>query len=138
MSLSNMVILDGHVGKDPEVRFMPKDGKRVISVTLATNDHYKDRETGERKSRTDWHNLSIGGSDSSIDNFMKFVKQGTALKVIGQARSREYQDGDKKAYFHYVRVNEWLLGPKKQDNAAPTGGESQSNGGYDGEDDIPI
>ena len=135
MSLTNYVMLDGHVGDDPEVRFMP-DGAKVASVSLATNERYKDRQTGEAKTRTDWHNLSVGGP--SVEKFVEFVKKGTALKVSGQARTRVSEKDGKKTYFSFVRVNEWRLGPKKQTGANDDLGSGDAGGSSGNDDDIPM
>lgn len=91
MALSlNKVTLIGNVGRDPEVRFMP-DGSKVVSFSLATGESWKDKTTGERKERTEWHKI-VAFSDRLADMCEKFVKKGSKLYIEGQLQTREWTD----------------------------------------------
>jgi len=88
----NKVILVGNLGRDPEVRTMPS-GDRVVSFSVATTESWRDRTSGERKDRTEWHNVSIFN-----ENLGKIAEQycrkGSKVYLEGQLQTREYQDKD--------------------------------------------
>ncbi len=88
----NKVILVGNLGRDPEVRTLPS-GDRVVSFSLATTESWRDKNTGERKDRTEWHNISIFN-----DNLGKIAEQycrkGSKIYLEGQLATREYTDKD--------------------------------------------
>ncbi|PWB93880.1 single-stranded DNA-binding protein [Methylosinus sporium] len=88
----NKVILVGNLGRDPEVRTLPS-GDRVVSFSVATTESWRDRNTGERKDRTEWHNVSIFN-----ENLGKIAEQycrkGSKIYLEGQLQTREYQDKD--------------------------------------------
>ncbi|PWB83093.1 MAG: single-stranded DNA-binding protein, partial [Methylocystaceae bacterium] len=88
----NKVILVGNLGRDPEVRTLPS-GDRVVSFSVATTESWRDRQTGERKDRTEWHNVSIFN-----ENLGKIAEQycrkGSKVYLEGQLQTREYQDKD--------------------------------------------
>lgn len=65
MAYLNRVELIGHLGKDPEIRIFP-DGTPVASVSVATTEYYKDKESGERKDITQWHNITVTGKKSRV------------------------------------------------------------------------
>ena len=88
----NKVILIGNLGRDPEVRTMPS-GDRVVSFSIATTESWRDKNSGERKDRTEWHNISIFN-----ENLGKIAEQycrkGSKVYLEGQLQSREYTDKD--------------------------------------------
>lgn len=87
----NKVMLIGGVGKDPEVRYTPS-GAPVASLSLATDDSYKDRNTGEQVKVTDWHNIVVFGKLAEI--VQQYVKKGSRLYVEGKQKTRKWQDRD--------------------------------------------
>lgn len=86
----NKVILIGNVGKDPEVRSMG-NGKEVVSFGLATTDYWKDKTTGERKSKTEWHNIVVF-SPGLIGIIKNYVKKGSKLYIEGALQTRKWTD----------------------------------------------
>jgi len=86
----NKVILLGNLGKDPEVRSFQNGGKSV-SFPLATSESWKDKATGERKDRTQWHNVVIF-NDNLGSVAERYLKKGSKVYVEGQLESRKYQD----------------------------------------------
>ena len=78
----NKVTLIGNVGKDPEIRSFQNGGK-IAHLTLATSESWKDKESGERKERTEWHRISIT-NDGLIGVVEKYVKKGAKLYIEGQ------------------------------------------------------
>lgn len=87
----NKVILIGNLGKDPEVRSMG-DGKKVANLSLATSESWKDKSTGERKEKTEWHRISIFGSLADIAE--RFLKKGSKVYVSGSLQTRKWTDKD--------------------------------------------
>jgi single-strand DNA-binding protein len=90
MSSLNKVTLIGNVGKDPESRSFSNGGK-VVNLTLATSESWKDKNTGERKERTEWHNVVITG-DGLAGVVERYVRKGSKIYVEGQLRTRKWQD----------------------------------------------
>lgn len=87
----NKVILVGNVGKDPEVRTFGNSGDRKASFTLATSENWRDRTTGERREKTQWHNVVVM-NDNIVRVVENYVKKGSKLYVEGQIESRKYTD----------------------------------------------
>jgi len=85
----NKVILIGNLGKDPEIRTM-QDGKKVANLSLATSESWKDKSTGERKEKTEWHRVVIFGSLAEIAE--KYLKKGSKVYVSGSLQTRKWTD----------------------------------------------
>jgi single-strand DNA-binding protein len=85
----NKVILIGNLGKDPEVRYMPS-GSAVANVTLATSEQWKDKQSGERQERTEWHNIVFFNRLAEIAG--EYLKKGSKVYVEGSLRTRKWQD----------------------------------------------
>ncbi len=85
----NKVILVGNLGKDPEVRYMPNGGA-VANVTVATSEQWKDKQTGEQKERTEWHNVVFYQRLAEIVG--EYLKKGSQIYVEGSLRTRKWQD----------------------------------------------
>jgi single-strand DNA-binding protein len=86
----NKVQLIGHLGKDPEIRSFQNGGK-AASFSLATSESWKDKETGERKERTEWHRISIT-NDGLVGVVEKYLKKGAKVYVEGQLETRKWTD----------------------------------------------
>ena len=85
----NKVILVGNLGRDPEVRYMPS-GNAVANVTLATTESWKDKQTGEKQERTEWHNVVFFSRLAEIAG--EYLKKGSQVYVEGSLRTRKWQD----------------------------------------------
>jgi single-strand DNA-binding protein len=92
MSVNKHIIL-GNVGKVPEQRFFPS-GDKYSLFSVATNEYWTDRETSEKKSRTDWHRIVVRGKLSEV--VQQYVKEGDEIYIEGSARTRSYQSGQNK------------------------------------------
>ena len=86
----NKVILVGNLGKDPESRSFANGGK-VVSFSVATSENWKDRASGERKEKTEWHNVSIF-SEGLAGVAEKYLKKGSKVYLEGQLETRKWQD----------------------------------------------
>ena len=85
----NKVILVGTCGKDPETRYMPSGGA-VTSVSVATNESWKDKTTGEKQERTEWHNITFFGRLGEIAG--EYLKKGSQVYIEGSLRTEKWQD----------------------------------------------
>ncbi len=86
----NKVILVGNLGQDPEVRSF-QNGGRVCNLRIATSETWKDRNSGERQERTEWHTVAIF-SEGLVGVAERFLKKGSKVYVEGQLRTRKWQD----------------------------------------------
>lgn len=90
MSSVNKVMLIGNVGKDPEIR-ATQGGKEIANLTLATSESWKDKNTGERKDKTEWHKVVIF-NEGLVNVVKNYVKKGSKLYVEGQLQTRKWTD----------------------------------------------
>lgn len=90
MASVNKVTLLGNVGADPEIRSM-QSGARVANLRIATSETWKDKQTGEKKERTEWHSVVVW-NDGLVGVIERYVKKGTKLYVEGQLQTRKWQD----------------------------------------------
>ena len=86
----NKVIIMGNLGKDPEIRNFPNGG-RVCNFSVATSENWKDRNSGEKQERTQWHNISIL-SEPLVNIAERFLKKGSKVYLEGQLETRKWQD----------------------------------------------
>ncbi len=86
----NKVILVGNLGRDPEVRFMP-DGLKIVTFSVATSESWKDKNTGERKDKTEWHRVVVMNERIS-DIAEKYLRKGSKVYVEGQLQTRKWTD----------------------------------------------
>lgn len=135
MASVNKVILIGNLGKDPVVRNFPNGGK-IATVTIATTEHYKDRQTGEKKELTEWHTVVFNGALADVAE--RYLRKGSSIYVEGKLRTRSWEDQGQKRYITEIRAdNMQMLGAKpagtgnKPAQAAPAMEEGYA-------DDIPL
>ena len=88
----NKVILVGNVGKDPETRSFSNGGK-VCNFSLATSESWRDKQSGEKRESTQWHNIAIF-NENLITVVENYVQKGTKLYLEGQLQTRKWQDRD--------------------------------------------
>ena len=86
----NKVILVGNLGRDPEIR-STQDGTKVANLSLATSESWRDKNTGERKERTEWHRVVIF-NERLVDVIEKYVKKGSKLYIEGALQTRKWTD----------------------------------------------
>ena len=85
----NKVILIGHVGVDPEVRYMP-NGNAVATISIATTESWKDKQSGERQERTEWHRVVCFNRLGEIVG--EYTRKGSKVYIEGSLRTRKWQD----------------------------------------------
>jgi single-strand DNA-binding protein len=86
----NKVILIGNLGQDPEVKSF-QNGGRIANLRIATSENWKDKATGERKERTEWHSVVLQ-SDGLVGVAERYLRKGSKVYVEGQLRTRKWQD----------------------------------------------
>ena len=86
----NKVMLIGNMGADPEIRRLPSGGS-VANMRIATSENWRDKATGERREKTEWHNVVIF-NDNLVKVVEQYVKKGSKLYIEGQLQTRKYQD----------------------------------------------
>jgi single-strand DNA-binding protein len=86
----NKVILVGNLGRDPEIR-TTQDGKEIANITLATSESWKDRNTGERREKTEWHRIVVF-NDGLIGVIKNYLHKGSKIYVEGSLQTRKWTD----------------------------------------------
>lgn len=94
MSSVNKVVLLGNLGNDPEIRAM-QTGKEVVTLSVATSENWKDKQTGERKSKTEWHKVVVF-NEGLINVCKNYLKKGSKVYIEGQLETRKWQGQDGK------------------------------------------
>jgi len=123
----NKVILVGNLGADPEVRSFPSGG-RVCNLRLATSENWKDRDSGERRERTEWHRVTIY-SDPLIRVAEQYLHKGSKIYVEGQLETRKWQDQSGQDRYS----TEVVLRPYRSElTMLDSRGDGGGGGGYGG------
>ena len=103
----NKVILVGNLGKDPETRYMPS-GKAVTNFSIATSESWKDKQTGEQKEQTEWHNIVM--YDRLAEIAAEYLRKGSQVYVEGRLRTRKWQDKEgRDRYTTEIIANEMQM-----------------------------
>ena len=123
----NKVILVGNLGKDPESRSFQNGGK-VVKFPLATSESWKDKTTGERKDKTQWHNIVIY-NDRLGDVAERFLKKGAKIYIEGQLESRKYTDSSGQERYITEVVLQQFRGELQMLDTRGGGGGSGSGAG---------
>jgi single-strand DNA-binding protein len=136
----NKVILIGHLGQDPEVKFMPS-GSAVANVSIATTESWKDKATGEKKDKTEWHRVIFFARLAEIVG--EYLKKGSQVYVEGRLQTRKWQDksGQDRYTTEIVASEMQMLGGKGSGSgsAEPSDAGTSTGGGDEGfDDDIPF
>jgi single-strand DNA-binding protein len=125
----NKVILVGNLGFDPEVR-RTQDGRPIVNLRLATSDTWRDKATGERKERTEWHRVVIF-NENLCKVAEQYLKKGSKVYVEGQLQTRKWQDQSGQERFTTEIVLQGFSGQLTMLDRA-NGGSSDSGGSYGG------
>ena len=126
----NKVILIGNLGADPEIKSFQNGGK-IANIRIATSEQWKDRMTGERKERTEWHNVVING-EGLVGVVERFLKKGSKVYIEGSLRTRKWQDRDGNDRYTTEVVIAGMGGTLTMLDGAPGGGGARSGGDWGG------
>lgn len=121
MSGVNKVIIVGRLGKEPEVRHL-ENGAAVANFSVATSETYKDRNTGERREQTEWHNVVLWRGLAEVAE--KYLHKGDMVYIEGKLRTRSWEkDGVTRYTTEIVGDNMTMLSPKgSNEGASPSAG----------------
>lgn len=121
----NKVILVGRLGRDPEVRYMP-NGEAVCNFSIATDESWTDKQTGQKVSKTEWHNITLYRRTAEVAG--QYLKKGSLVYIEGKIQSRKYtgKDGIERTAYDIIGNEMRMLGGKN-DNGG--GGSAPYDGG---------
>jgi len=131
----NKVIVVGNLGGDPETRYMPS-GSAVTNMTVATNESWKDKQTGEQKERTEWHKVAMFGRLAEIA--AEYLRKGSQVYIEGKLRTRKWQgqDGQDRYTTEIIADEMQMLGGRGGAGGGGSfgggGGGGQQGGGQQG------
>ena len=130
----NKVIIVGNLGQDPEVRYMPNGGKAVATLSVATSESWRDKQTGETREITEWHRVVLFGKLAEVAG--EYLRKGSQVYIEGQLRTRKWQDqAGQDRYTTEVAVGQngtmQMLGGRQGGNAGGAGGNA--GGGSNGQ-----
>jgi len=128
----NKVILVGNLGRDPEIRSM-QNGGRVCNLSVATSETWNDKQSGERREKTEWHRVVIF-DDRLVDVCEKYLRKGRKVFVEGQLQTRKWQDQSGQDRYSTEVVLQRFRGELQildsRDGAGGAGAGGGSGGGY--------
>ena len=131
----NKVILVGNLGRDPEVRHT-QDGKPIVNLSIATSETWRDKSSGERKEKTEWHRVVIF-NEALAKVAEQYLKKGSTVYIEGQLETRKWQDqsgADRyttEVVLRQFRGELTLLGGRDGGSSGGGGGGYDDRGGYD-------
>lgn len=131
MASLNKVLLIGNLGKDPETRFMP-NGNAVCNFSIATTESWKDKQSGQKQEKTEWHNISMYGRLAEIAG--QYLKKGSSVYIEGRLQTRKWQDKQTGAdrYTTEIIADEMkMLGGRGDGGGGGMGGGYNQQGGGD-------
>jgi single-strand DNA-binding protein len=148
----NKAIIVGNVGQDPEVRYMPS-GSAVAELSVATSEQWKDKTSGEKQERTEWHRITFFGRLAEIVG--EYVRKGSQVYVEGSIRTEKWQDkqGQDRYTTKIIASEMQMLGgrtggsssfnqdtgsSKPQSQGSPSPAPAGAGAGVDFDDDIPF
>ena len=131
----NKVILVGNLGRDPEIR-STQDGTKVANLSLATSESWRDRSSGERRERTEWHRVVIF-NEKLCEVAEKYLRKGSKIYIEGQLQTRKWTDKDGQERYSTEVVLQRFRGELtmldgRQDGGGGGGGGYSDDGGYSG------
>jgi len=134
----NKVILVGNLGKDPEIRTL-NSGDKVANLSIATSETWRDKATGERKEKTEWHRVVIF-NENLVKVAENYLKKGQTVYIEGQLATRKYEQNGVEKYSTEIVLQRFrgeltMLGGRGDGGGASSGddyGGGYSGGGYSG------
>jgi single-strand DNA-binding protein len=137
----NKVILLGNLGKDPEVR-NTQSGSKIVNLIVATGESWKDKQTGEKKEKTEWHKVSIF-SQGLADVAEKYLKKGSKVYLEGAIQTRKWDQNGETRYSTEIVLQGFgavlvMLDGKGGDNHAPKEYMGDDTTTTDLDDEIPF
>ncbi len=133
MASVNKVILIGNLGRDPETRYMP-NGDAVTNITLATTETWKDRNSGERQEKTEWHRVTFYRRLAEIAG--EYLKKGSQVFVEGRLETRKWTDKEGKDRYttEIIARDMQMLGGRGGAGGGGSAGGGGGGGGFGGDE----
>jgi single-strand DNA-binding protein len=138
----NKVIIVGNLGQDPETRYMPSGGA-VTNLRIATNESWKDKQSGEQQERTEWHRVVM--FDRLAEVAAEYLRKGSQVYIEGSLRTRKWQDKDgNDRYTTEIRAGEMQMLGGRSGGGAPAMNQGEEPAparagvAEDFDDDIPF
>lgn len=125
----NKVIIIGNLGRDPEVRTFQNGGK-VCNLNIATSETWKDKQTGERKEKTEWHTVAIF-NDGLVGIAEQYLKKGSKVYIEGALQTRKWQDQSGADRYSTEVVLQGYGGTLTMLDGKDGGSQGGQSGGYD-------
>jgi single-strand DNA-binding protein len=124
----NLVILIGTLGRDPEVKNLPS-GSVVANVSLATDEGYNDKQSGQKVEKTEWHRVTAYGKLAEIIG--QYLKKGSRVYFEGKLQTNEWEKDGVKRYTTEIVVNDMLMFDSRSNDGMAAGGfQQQGHGGF--------
>ena len=122
----NKVILVGNLGRDPEIR-STQDGREIANLAIATSESWKDRNTGERKDKTEWHRVVIF-NEGLVSVVKNYLKKGAKVYIEGQLQTRKWTDKDNQEKYSTEVVLQGFNSTLQMLDGKSSGSESAGSG----------
>lgn len=126
----NKVILVGNLGRDPEIR-STQDGTRIANLSVATSETWRDRNSGERRERTEWHRVAIF-NERLVDVVEKYLRKGSKVYIEGQLQTRKWTDQNGQDRYTTEVVLQRYRGELTMLDSRASGGGDFAEGGAGG------
>lgn len=128
----NKVILVGNLGKDPEVR-STQNGQKIVNFTLATSESWRDRQSGERREKTEWHRVAVFNPNLA-EIAERYLRKGSKVYVEGQLQTRKWTDqSGQERYTTEVVLQQFRGDLTLLDSRGGSGGGGDMGGGFGGD-----
>lgn len=133
----NKAIIVGNLGNDPETKYMPSGGA-VTNISVATSESWTDKQTGEKKEKTEWHRIAAFGKLAEI--MAEHLRKGSQVYIEGKIRTRKWQDKDGKDRYstEIIADQMQMLGGKRDERTASKPDAKPPSPPSDFDDDIPF
>lgn len=132
----NKAILVGRLGRDPEIRYTP-DGRAVCNFSIATSDEWKDKDTGEKKERTEWHRIVAFGKLGEICG--EYLAKGRQVYIEGRLQTRSWEkDGVTRYTTEIVAADVQFLGGRDSNESTRSAAMTPPPNASPDDDDIPF
>ncbi len=131
----NKVILVGNLGRDPEVR-ATQDGREICNLNIATSDSWKDKQTGERRERTEWHRVVVL-NDALVNVAKNYLRKGSKIYIEGALQTRKWTDKDGNEKYTTEVVLQGYGSNLTMLDGKNDGGSRSSGGDYGSEGSAP-
>ena len=125
----NKVILIGNLGKDPEIRTL-NSGERVASLSLATSETWRDKATGEKKEKTEWHRVTVF-NENIVKVAENYLRKGSTVYIEGSIQTRKYEQGGVQKYATEIVLQKFrgelvMLGGKSEASSGPAPAQAET------------